>query len=142
MKIKKTEGYDSYRADVSYAELMAIAAMGQTAGDPICDEISKSIEWHFAHEVPPPGMDEHPSKAAEKTGEPADELLASPPDSEVVPVPDDAAADGANTETEITQTKITPDVGGGETAETETIATATLPPGDEADRLLPDVDED
>src|SRR4051812_22760630 len=98
MKVKKTDGYDSYKADLSYLELMAIKAACQNAGDPVADEIAKSLEWHFAHETPPPGLDEHPAKSAEEANPEADALLAAPVgDAEILPQGDgspDEVGDG------------------------------------------------
>lgn len=92
MKIKKTDGYDSYKADLSYMELMAIADACRQAGEPIADEVAKSIEWQFAHETPPPGVDEHPSKAAKEDPE-IDALLPDGGAAEIEVTPPSAGGD-------------------------------------------------
>jgi len=81
---KKANSYDSYTAELSYAELMALQAAGEQAGDPIADEAAKAISWFFSHEVPPPGVDEHPSKAAKEDPE-IDDLLPDGAEVEVTP---------------------------------------------------------
>lgn len=70
MVVKKRSGtFDVYQVEMSFKELMAVKETGRGSGDPIADEISKGIDWYFANEVAPPGVDEHPSKAAEKNAE-------------------------------------------------------------------------
>lgn len=78
MVIKKKSGtFDVYTCELSFKELQAFQAAGRESGDPVADEASKAIEWYFANEVPPPGVDEHPSKAAKEKSDEADKLLAS-----------------------------------------------------------------
>ncbi len=87
---KKANSYDSYTADLSYAELMSLASAAEQSGDPIADESARAIQWFFAHEVAPPGVDEHPAKAAKEDPE-IDELL--PDGAEVEVAPPDAGGD-------------------------------------------------
>lgn len=87
---KRKNTFDVYELELSYTELMAIQAMGETSGDPVTDELSKSIQWYLSSIVPPPGVDEHPSKASKDDPE-IDELL--PDGAEVEATPPGAGAD-------------------------------------------------
>lgn len=120
---KKNETFDNYVLDVSYAELMAIKAAGESAGDPIADELAKSIGWYLSNIVPPPGVEEHPSKAAKDDPE-VDELLPDGGETEEVPVP----PGGGEGPVEIEDEKIKADPGpGGDDVSIE----------DEAEEILP-----
>lgn len=70
MKCSKiSRSFDSYKAELSYAELMAIQTACAKAGDPIADDVSKAIEWYVANELPGPGEDESPDEEAKEAGE-------------------------------------------------------------------------
>lgn len=81
---KKNDTFDVYQLELSYTELMAIQAAGESAGDPVADELSKAISWYLSNLVAPPGVDEHPSKAAKDDPE-VDALLPDGAEVEVVP---------------------------------------------------------
>lgn len=78
MKIKKSDGYDDYKVEMSFKELMAFKAAGQSCGDPIGDECAKAISWFFSSgDVPPPGVSKDDEKELKEFGEEVDEILPS-----------------------------------------------------------------
>lgn len=84
MKLAKLKSsFDIYKAELSYAELVAIQAACASAGDPIADDVSKAIEWYVANELPGPGEDESPAEEAkEDKGDEGDEPMPAAPASE------------------------------------------------------------
>lgn len=129
MIIKKRSGtFDVYNCELSYAELMALREAGQQAGDPIADECSKAIDWYFAHEVAPPGVDEHPSKAAKDDPE-IDALLPDDAKPEVIPPGGGGEGPAASDEGATALGEFPADPGEGDDEEVEV---------DEVDALLPE----
>ncbi len=117
---------------MSYAELMALQAAGQGAGDAIADEASKAISWYFAHEVPPPGVDEHPAKAAEGDGN-ADDLLPAPEGGDAMLVPER----GGETPAAPAQDDMDPALGIDPTTPPDAEVKTEVTVDDEAETLLP-----
>jgi hypothetical protein len=144
---KKGETFDVYSLEVSYKELQAIQAACSECGDPIGDEVARGLDWYFANIVPPPGMEEHPSKA--KT---ADELLPDAGgDGDAGPI-DGGGAPGAEPalgSPEVGAEMGAPDdggelppaddepIGGGAPAPDAAPAPGTPPEEEEVDTLLP-----
>ncbi len=90
MKLSKVNGtFDVYRAEVSYAELIAIQTAAQKAPGPVTDELAKAIDWYIQNELPAPGQD----KKDRSVTDDADASVPAPPgDGDVKPKPSDNSA--------------------------------------------------